>query len=68
MSNKFVSKGNTFTSSQCNTCKWRQREAAKWPKCQAFPKGIPAKILTNKTVHDIILPGQTGEYVYEKMK
>lgn len=52
--------------SQCSSCKHLDRENIGWTtRCPAFPKGIPFEVLETEVKHDVVIPGQTGETVYE---
>jgi hypothetical protein len=33
--------------------------------CKAFPEGIPRSIIIRDTNHNKVLPGQTGDFIYE---
>ena len=47
--------------SACNFCKNR----IGGNKCKAFPKGIPSEFLFGEEVHDSVVKGQEGEFVFE---
>jgi len=34
--------------------------------CKAFPKGIPHEFVSGKKIHNKVVKGQVGTYVYEK--
>lgn len=34
--------------------------------CEAFPNGIPTKVLTGETVHNKVIAGQYGKVIREK--
>ena len=35
--------------------------------CLAFPHGIPSEILDGETEHDVIVDGQEGDYVLDRV-
>jgi len=51
---------------QCSSCKHFNVGNFNGLTCRAFPKGIPDEILMNEKAHNKILPGQTGNYVFEE--
>jgi hypothetical protein len=53
-----------FESPQCVGCKWKEESEV---VCNAFPDGIPLKVLNNEVIHDHILEGQVGEQIFEKL-
>jgi hypothetical protein len=34
--------------------------------CVAFPEGIPLEVLSGKIIHNKIIPGQEGNYIFEQ--
>jgi len=52
----------------CATCKHFIKSEKKFNKCKAFPNksGIPGEIILGENDHSKKLPGQTGDYIYEK--
>ena len=51
---------------QCANCRHSVRRVrGEIPTCLAFPRGIPIEVTTNRVIHDRVLPGQVGDYVYE---
>jgi len=48
--------------SQCNSCLHFEG----FGLCPAFPDGIPVEIVGNNILHDEVLEGQEGEYIYQK--
>lgn len=44
----------------CWRCDWSTREGF----CRAFPDGIPADIAKGRRLHEEVLPGQEGEFVF----
>lgn len=36
--------------------------------CKAFPNGIPDNIIFNKKIHNKIIKGQTGDYIFKPKK
>lgn len=49
---------------QCYTCKHFDNDG-KWG-CKAFVT-IPDDILTNKVIHDKVIDGQRGQYIYSEV-
>ena len=47
--------------SQCGKCKYLQRIEL---SCEAFPEGIPDKLLEGKSTHNKPIKGQTGNFVF----
>lgn len=54
-------------------CKWydgikntTKEEKNERHVCKAFPDGIPKEILTGKNLHEEVMTGQQGDYVYEE--
>ena len=37
-------------------------------KCEAFPDGIPDKILDNSVEHNKVMEEQIGDYIFEPIK
>lgn len=52
---------------KCSICKHLVEKITKEGKiiCKAFPNGIPDKILDGRVIHDRIVGGQKGKYIYE---
>lgn len=48
---------------QCVNCKHLRELSG---GCRAFPAGIPYEIASGQKIHDKVIKGQTGEYVFEK--
>lgn len=50
----------------CNNCKHYQSRL----NCKAFPlpKTIPDEILTGEKVHNSVLPGQTGDFIFQPIE
>jgi hypothetical protein len=48
--------------SQCLTC--RNCSETEFI-CKAFPFGIPKEIIRNEVIHDTVIEGQQGNYVYK---
>ncbi len=51
---------------QCGYCQHAvSRTRGQAHTCHAFPDGIPLEVELNEVIHDRVLPGQVGEYVYK---
>lgn len=46
---------------QCDSCRHYRRMG----KCHAFPLGIPTDVITNAVMHDEVIEGQKGEFIWE---
>lgn len=60
---------------QCFMCEWfrkvtqEQVEAEGTDElCLAYPHGIPGDVFIGNVVHDKVLPGQEGEWVFTLMR
>ena len=49
----------TVPMPQCLQCKHLHRQGKGW-RCDAFPRGIPARIIYNEVLHDQPYPGDNG--------
>jgi hypothetical protein len=47
-------------------CEHFDRDNVDGITCKAFPGGIPDKILVEQEKHTKVLPGQTGDFVFER--
>lgn len=50
----------------CMDCKNINTENVKGITCKAFPNGISMNILVEQKKHSSPLPGQVGEFVFER--
>jgi len=48
--------------SQCQTC--RNCSETEFI-CKAFPLGIPEEVIRNNVIHNTVIEGQQGDYVYK---
>lgn len=64
MSDIVLKDSSFFKEVPCNTCKHFQR-GVPYFHCAAFSK-IPDEILEGKIKHNVVLPGQKNDIVYEK--
>jgi len=48
--------------SQCQTC--RNCSDTEFI-CKAFPLGIPEEVIRNNVIHNTVIEGQHGDYVYK---
>jgi len=53
---------DTTEVSICNDCLYYTKNG----KCKAFPKGIPEPILFNDVIHNRVVFGQKGDYIYTR--
>jgi len=53
-----------MSGSQCSRCLWYLGAL----KCEAYKKGIPPEIVTNKKKHDKVNSDQKGDYLYVHKK
>jgi len=52
-------------TSQCSDCKFYNKLLKGYiPSCLAFPRGIPDDILFSENLHNKIIDGQVGSYIY----
>ena len=52
--------------SRCLSCKHFIKFTQKELFCKAYPYGIPTKVWSFNFIHDRVLEGQIGTYVYEE--
>lgn len=52
-------------TSQCGDCAFYRKLIKGYiPTCLAFPEGIPDEIMFGEILHDKIIEGQVGNYIY----
>jgi len=50
----------------CLTCQYFEWKDEVFPICQAFPNGIPVVFTSGQFLHDKVVEGQVGDFVWTK--
>jgi hypothetical protein len=66
LNDRFYASEGSIVFPDCKTCIHRNNTEPLDPRCVAFPEGIPLKIRFGQQQHREVVPGQAGEWVYEK--